>query len=44
VGGLTLSFGSFWFASLQGGGRYVVWYGAIIFGLILFLRGLLTRH
>lgn len=39
VGGLVITIATFAFAN-QGGGRYVVFWGAVIFGAIQFVRGL----
>jgi len=40
VGGLVLTAATYSSASSSGGGRYAVFWGAIIFGAIQFVRGL----
>ncbi len=40
LGGLAMTVGGYWLAANQGGGRYILWIGAMLGGVILMLRGL----
>lgn len=42
IGGLVVTIGSFVLADANGGGRYVVTWGAVIFGAYQFFRGVMN--